>query len=252
MEALEHIEKTVINAAGQRSKGETVVLKEHVLTVIVNENPVYRLVCTKTHLKELVIGRLFTEGLILSPDEIDKFYLCPSENEARIFLNHNVDWEEWQGAEPSCCTANRTFLSAAEKRGLKQVPRLSWNPEWIFDLSRRFLSGVEIHRATQGTHSCFISRDGKILFSSEDIGRHNAIDKAIGYALLNGIPLYECLLYTSGRVPVDMVQKVISAGIPVLVSKAVATAESVELAKEYGLTLICRAYPDQFEIYTDE
>ena len=57
------------------------------------------------------------------------------------------------------------------------------------------------------------------------------------------------MLFTSGRVPVDMVQKVISAGIPVLVSKSVPTAESVELAREYGLNLVCRAWPDKCEIY---
>lgn len=251
-EAIEHIGKTTVRANGERSQSEDTVLKEHVLSVIVNENPVFRLVCTKTDLKELVLGRLFTEGLIESPEEITKLYFCPSENEARIFLDHEVKWEEWQGAEPSCCTANRIFLTASGRRELTPLPKHDWKAEWIFDLSRRFLSGVEIHRTTQGTHSCFLSKDGDILFSSEDIGRHNAIDKAIGFALLNDIPLSECLLYTSGRVPVDMVQKVISAGIPVLVSKAVPTAESVELAQQYGLTLICRAYPDQFEIYANE
>ncbi len=245
----EHISKKIIKADGQVLNGESVILKEHVLTVIVNENQVFRLICTQTHLRELVVGRLFTDGLIESPEEIEKLWFCQSENEARVFLNHMIDWEEWKGEEPSCCTSNRIFLSPSGKRELKPVPKASWKPEWIYDLSRRFLSGVEIHRATQGTHSCFLSRNGEICFSSEDIGRHNAMDKAIGFALLKGIPLSECLLYTSGRVPVDMVRKVISAGIPVLVTKAVPTAESIELAGEYGLTLICRAYPDQFEIY---
>ena len=75
------------------------------------------------------------------------------------------------------------------------------------------------------------------------------MDKAVGYALLNGIPLSECMVFTSGRVPVDMVEKVIAAGIPVLVSKSVPTAESVELAKKYNLTLICKAWPDRCEVY---
>ena len=56
-------------------------------------------------------------------------------------------------------------------------------------------------------------------FKAEDIGRHNAVDKAVGYAVLNDIPLSGCMIFTSGRVPVDMVEKVIVAGIPVLVSK---------------------------------
>ena len=88
-------------------------------------------------------------------------------------------------------------------------------------------------------------------FKAEDIGRHNAVDKAVGYAVLNDIPLSECMIFTSGRVPVDMVEKVIVAGIPVLVSKSVPTAESVELAEECNLKLICKAWPDQCEIFAD-
>ena len=82
----------------------------------------------------------------------------------------------------------------------------------------------------------------------EDIGRHNTVDKAVGFSKLSGINLSECTLYISGRVPVDMMQKVIYSGIPVLVSKAVPTADSVRLAKKYGVTLIVKAYPDQIEI----
>ena len=70
----------------------------------------------------------------------------------------------------------------------------------------------------------------------------------MGFALLNGIPLPECVAYTSGRVPVDMTEKAIAAGLPVLVSKATPTAESAALAKEYGLTLICRAWEDRYEM----
>lgn len=85
----------------------------------------------------------------------------------------------------------------------------------------------------------------------EDIGRHNALDKCIGYALLEQLDLSECILFTTGRVPTDMVQKVIAAGIPVLASKAVPTDQAIELAKKYHLNLICRAWPDRMEIYHD-
>ena len=244
-----NLKKTIFPKDGASRTEQDAVLKEHVLQILVNETPVFRLVCTNTHLKELAVGRLFTEGVIDSPAEIEKLLFCATENRVRIFLTHEVQWEEWNGEEPSCCTANRVFLSSEGHRPLSKVPSLEWKPEWIYALAGQFLKGVSLHRATQGTHSCFLSRNGKILFSAEDIGRHNAIDKVIGYALLNEIPLSECILFTSGRVPLDMVQKVISAGVPVLATKAVPTEESLLLAKEYGLTLICRSYPDQFEVY---
>ena len=80
---------------------------------------------------------------------------------------------------------------------------------------------------------------GEIVFACEDLGRHNALDKAVGCAVLAGLPLAECVLYTSGRVPLDMVRKAIRAGVPVLVSKSMPTVQSAELAAEYGLQLVC-------------
>lgn len=251
-EPFERVERKIFRADGGQSVAEGPVISEHVLSIIVNEHRAFRLVCTGDHIRELTSGRMYTEGLIDAASEIDKFFLYPEEHVARVFLTHEVRWEDWEGTEPSCCTANRVYVTRSGSRTLSRLPKLSWKPEWIFALARLFAEDTKTHRITQGTHSCFLSRMDRLLFTCEDIGRHNAIDKAIGYGLLHEIPLSECMLFTSGRVPVDMVQKVISAGVPVLISKAVPTAESIELAKEYGLTLICRAYPDCFDLYEPE
>ena len=66
--------------------------------------------------------------------------------------------------------------------------------------------GLPLYRATHAVHSCLLLRAGKILYRCEDLGRHNALDKAVGCALTEGVPLAECVLFTSGRVPVDMVR----------------------------------------------
>jgi len=108
---------------------------------------------------------------------------------------------------------------------------------------------TKLHRESQGTHSCMLWHEGKVVYRSEDISRHNAADKAIGYALLNRICKEECILFTSGRVPKDMVEKTVRAGIPVLVSKSVATKEAADYALACGLQLIWRAWPDRYETY---
>ena len=245
------LQSTVVFADGRQSNTEMRVLREHILTVTVKERRIFFLVCTKSHLRELVAGRLLTEGLIASKEDIVKMTFCPHEYEASVFLKKDLTLRENQKPEGSCCTENRTFLSGVHYRKMKTVPKAAVVSDRVFQLAAVFAKDKGLHSLTQGTHSCILERDGEILFSCEDIGRHNALDKAVGYALLHDISLSECMVYTSGRVPVDMVEKAIMAGIPVLVSKSVPTADAVRMANDYGLSLICRAWPDSFEIYSE-
>ncbi len=127
--------------------------------------------------------------------------------------------------------------------------RAEWKDEWIFKLAETFVKESRIHKSTQGTHCCYLSIAGEVLYAAEDIGRHNALDKAIGYAVMNHLDLMKCILYVTGRVPTDMIKKAVGAGIPLLVTKAVPTDQAIEMARYYNLTLICKAWPDRFEIF---
>lgn len=90
----------------------------------------------------------------------------------------------------------------------------------------------------------------EILFRCEDIGRHSAIDKAIGWAMRNDVDLTNCVLFTSGRVSRAMVQKVIRAGIPVMAGKGTISKRAVELARSCDLTLIGYTKPDSMAVFT--
>ncbi len=234
---------------GRKEPGEAMLISEHILTVVINEHPVYRLVCTKKDLKELVVGRLLTDGYIERPEDIYNIFFCKYENEASVFLNSDIQWKENIERIPTCCIGNRVFTEREDGKVLKKLSGYEWDPEWVFKLAGEFGKGTELHRLTGGSHVCILAREGETVYVCEDIGRHNAVDKVAGYALLNRIPLSECMIFTSGRVPIDMVEKVVSAGIPVLVSKSVPTAESVELAREYNLTLVGKAWPDKCEVF---
>ena len=123
---------------------------------------------------------------------------------------------------------------------LAPVPQREIPAAWVDALADAMGQGLPLYRATHAVHSCLLLRAGKILYRCEDLGRHNALDKAVGCALTEGVPLAECVLFTSGRVPVDMVRKAIRAGVPALVSKSMPTVQSLELAEEYGLKLFIR------------
>ncbi len=249
MDLAEKITKTVLYPDGHSKKKETAVISEHELMIIVNEQPVYSLVCTKSNLKELVYGRLLTDGVINNAEEVVSVRFCETMNRARVFLNKDIVWQGRITTDLSCCTGNKIFAAPPKSQELKIIPEYRYDKQWVFRLAEEFSKDTKLHGMTGGNHICILAREGKTLFICEDIGRHNTIDKAVGYALLNDIPLNECMIFTSGRVPVDVVEKVVAAGIPVLVSKSVPTFQSVEFAKKYGLNLICRAWPDKCEIY---
>lgn len=225
------------------------VVREHFLELMINEQLAVKLVCTPRNLVELVVGRLITEGYIRNLEEMDICYICEQGRRAKVFLTEDTRLISVVQQEPTCCTGNQVLLKSAAGKRLAPLSSIKWKKEWIFELSKGLVQDNEIHKKTRGTHGCYLSVNGQIRFRCEDIGRHNALDKAIGYAVMHGYRREDCMLYTTGRVPTDMIKKVVTAGIPILVSKAVPTKEAIDMAKYYGLTLICRAWPDKFEVF---
>lgn len=267
---------TYIGREGERHTDSEPVLEEHVIDVYINDRLTMKLICIPQFLTELVLGRLLTEGIIETVKDVEQIYICKhglrarvmlrgnkGENETlqatvadshpqagRVALDDGAPQESFTETTPSCCTGNHIlndyFLTQKEVKPVAPIP---WKASQIFDLADRFHAGMPLHRQTFATHSCFLAKDGTLLFQCEDIGRHNALDKAIGYALRHEIPLTECMVYSSGRIPTDMAMKAIRAEIPILSSKASPTAEAIELAKEYGLTLVCAARRDRMKLF---
>lgn len=220
---------------------ERTLAAEHAAAILVNEQPAFRVVCTPELLPQLALGRLLTEGWINSADEVERVAVCAQGLKISVQLRHPLAAAEQTGQEvPSCCTDNLTLASPVRLPPLAPVPQREIPAAWVDALADAMGQGLPLYRATHAVHSCLLLRAGRILYRCEDLGRHNALDKAVGCALTEGVPLAECVLFTSGRVPVDMVRKAIRAGLPALVSKSMPTVQSLELAEEYGLKLFIR------------
>lgn len=239
----------IFSANGKISETTEDIVHEHFVELWINEQLTSRIVCTPDYLIELVLGRMISERLIYDINEIEMIYVCQSANRVKVYLKTQISLTSFVQQEPSCCTGNRTYLRNRSVKEPKRLPKACWEPEWVFSLINYFAKDSKIHKRTQGTHSCYLAIKGQVVFQAEDLGRHNAMDKAIGYAMRNGYSPQDCMLFTTGRVPTDMIQKIVFSGIPVLVSKSVPTDEAVSMAEQYNLTLICKAWPDQFQLY---
>ena len=175
------------------------------------------MVCTPELLPQLALGRLLTEGWIASADEVEQVAVCAEGLKVSVHLTHPLAAAPAAGQEvPSCCTDNLTVASPVALRPLAPVPQLEVPEAWVGTLAAAMGGELPLYRATRAVHSCFLLRAGRILYQCEDLGRHNALDKAVGCALADGVPL----------------------GVPALVSKTMPTVQSVELAEEYGLRLL--------------
>ena len=243
---------THFSSRGQSFRYPDDLVAEHTMEIYLNDTPAYEVVCSPTDLPELVLGRLLSDGVIQGTDDVELLYLCENGLRAKVYL---PNWEPATNQPAveqvsTCCTGNRTiadlFRNQTPPRHLRSI---AYEQRWIFRLAEAMKEDMPLYAATHGTHSCLLMHKGEILRRAEDIGRHNALDKVLGWALMQGIPLEECIVYTSGRIPVDMVMKVIRAGVPVLASKAMPTRESVLLAEEFGLSLIGAARKDSMVVF---
>ena len=221
---------------------------EHALDVYEDARLIMRITCTPDLLRELVVGRLFSEGFIASVDDLDSVDFDNEGTRAQVRFAKRRRDAAGVAVVPTYGVPGRPFAPGEDRSRVTPIP---WRVDDLFVLAREFAKDTPVHSATGGAHSCYLAQGAEVLFCCEDLGRHNALDKVIGWALLSEIDLTRSLVFSSGRIPADMVGKVIRSGVPLLVTKAVPTDLAVRMARDARLTLICQAHPDSLKVFND-
>lgn len=231
MKNLKNCAGTIYRKDGSSSLTESRLATEYYLDIHVNDGFFAQLLCTPEYLPELTVGHLITTGVITDCGCIQKLEVDPAARRSEVILKKKVlpqDPAEW-------------IITPAE-----------WKPEWLFSMASDVIHEDSLYKITKGTHGCAIGVNGKTLFRCDDLGRHNAIDKAIGYAVMHQIPLESCILLSTGRISTDMVKKVLCSKIPVFATLKTPTSEAIEMAEQHHLTMICKVDTDQFVIYDSD
>jgi len=236
------------------------IARESELTVSVDERPLAAFSCSPEYEKELAIGFLKSEGIIHSIQDID--LILHEKTTSRIEVKLSQTAPGFDMEEDVSALSEKRMLTSGCGRGMAtrlayraqaltplELPS-AFTPEYISALQHATCLRSESHRNTGCLHhAALIFPSGKSIIR-EDIGRHNAVDKAIGSAMLSGLIPSTALLASSGRLSSEIVVKALVSGIPVVVSRGAPTTAAVDAAAEHRITLIGFARGNRFNVYT--
>ena len=251
---------------GIATRKDDFLAAEEPLEIRIGENPLSVTMRTPGHDVELAAGFLFTEGLVQRREQIVALENVTSDDDvkrgnvvhAELSSEALPDFDKLRRhffAASSCGICGKASIDAVRSRLLRTPnPDFRVAPNLIVRLPEALRSAQDVFERTGGLHAAALfDAEGKLLIVREDIGRHNAVDKVVGWALLNGlIPLSDCVLLVSGRGGFEIIQKAIVAGIPVVASVSAPSSLAVQLARELRLTLIGFLRGNRFVVYAGE
>lgn len=221
---------------------------ESTIALIVDERYCVNILCTCKQIEALVVGYLVCEGLISSFDEIKTVEF---KDDGEVYISTN--------------SASEDFFYLGEIRtsgciGIKQQymkidkiieSDLKITPENFLKAQGEMNQLSTIWKISGGAHmSGLFHSDGKLLFYSEDVGRHNTLDKIIGEAIIDGVNLSKCFVVTSGRLSAAMISKLIRVEVPIIVSISAPTAQGLDLAEKSHMTVVGFSRDPFFNVYT--
>lgn len=221
---------------------EDEVAVEYPLTLYLNGDEWVTLLCSPAALEHLCYGFLKSEGLIKSRNDISQLTLDSEKGHCWITvkdLNPLVLQLHGKRTQTSGCAKGITFYHALDNATLVANHSTSTvSFDHLVALMARFNGASPVFKATGGVHSCAVCSANDMLLIQEDIGRHNALDKLIGEALMTGLDLGHKILLTSGRVSSEILLKAARSGIAIVVSRSAPTDMAVREAEKLGMTLV--------------
>jgi len=243
-------------STGEAKKTTDYIAEEKPLTIFLNRTRYVTIFCSPENLKELAVGHMFSERIIKSIKEIEKIEVDEDKGICRINLQPNIKVDERLKMSEhfsriifSACGSDTHYQPALGLRKINSDLKIKAVTLSASVSSLNFIA--DTFRKTGGVHvAAVFDVAGNLVTFAEDVGRHNAVDKAVGSCIMKDTKLSDCFLALSGRVTGDVVLKAVRAGFPILGSLSAALDSGVLVAKNAGLTLIGFVRGKRMNIYT--
>ena len=240
----------VVEVATRRGRG---MPSERPVTIHLNDTEVATVQATPRDLEELAVGFCLSEGLLTDRSALLGVEADPKRGLAWVTTAEPTPDDLSVRARylTSGCGSGVTFASVGHARGLAPVTEpLTVTADEVYGLVRALGDAAVLYRDTGGMHAAGLGRGGELLIAREDVGRHNAIDKVLGRAWLDGVPTRDAVLVATGRISYEMAVKAAKARIPVAASRSAVTDLAAELAEDLGITLLGYVRGGKLTVYT--
>lgn len=221
------------------------VVKDSTITLTINNEISRNLSAIEDSLEEFAVGYLFNENMVKSLEDIEKIEI--NENH----INVEIDDKLLKTKETVLCSDS----SGGWRSKIKEIKPINSDfqveADELINRIEELKNNAQIWQATGGTHVAGIVYKNNFIVK-EDVSRHVAVDKVIGYGILHNYDLSNSYVIYSGRMPADMVIKIVRAGIPVLASNAAPTYSGCETAKKGNVTLVGFLRGQRFNVYNNK
>ena len=226
------------------------VVREQPLTIYVNGEKFLTVLCSPMMLEALVVGYLWTEKVIGGLADIAQLDVSAVDGRADVALTHPVTLPS-ERILTSGCGGGITF-----RIDHRLFPRLDSSlrvrPAVLADGMKQLFQAATHYQRSRGIHGAGLFDGTRVLVVAEDVGRHNAVDKVTGQALLENIPTRDRILLSTGRISSEMLLKAARMGVPIVASRTSPTEMAVALAEQLNVTVVGYVRPDGLNLYAGD
>jgi FdhD protein len=230
------------------AKVEINVPVERPLTLYLNAQEIVTMMTIGDYPEYLALGYLLNQNMLKYHDVVTEVEYHDDLEVVVVRTEHHTNFEQKlkKRTQTSGCAQGTAFGDLMEAIESIALPKAELKTSWLYQMTQAINTTPSLYLEAGAIHGCVLCKEGHPICYTEDVGRHNAVDKIAGWIYCHDVDPADKILYTTGRLTSEMVIKTVRMGIPILVSRSGFTAWGVDLARQVGLTLVGRARGKRF------